>query len=97
MKPSTVILQPGQIWTPLPGSQQQPARQIIDLPEGMVSYQTLMVSSRNIRGEQYLVRQSLFRRWIKLHKAVLYAHMETKVSPAAELAEKLLAYAEALA
>lgn len=68
----------------------QASRRIVDLPEGMLAYQTVSMPSLAVRGEGYLVSQSTFRRWMRLHNATLHAGGEGKAAPAAELAQKIV-------
>ncbi|MCH4091216.1 helix-turn-helix domain-containing protein [Acetobacter sp.] len=86
---SHIILQSGQIWMPHEGAGQLP-RRIVDLPEGMLAYQTVSIPSQTVRGKGYLVSQSTFRRWMRLHNAALHAEGEGRAAPAAELAQKIV-------
>lgn len=79
-----ILLQPGQIWSP--ASPSFPSRHILDLPEGMIAYTQLSAANAN---EEYIVAQSLFRRWIREAAAVISRTEETKVSPAIELSKKI--------
>lgn len=79
-----ILLQPGQIWSP--ASPLLPSRHILDLPKGMIAYTQLSAPSAK---EEYIVTQSLFRRWVRETDAVISRTEETKDSPTIELSKKI--------
>lgn len=84
------LLQPGQVWTP--DNDQMPKRLVVDLPEGMIAYTLTPLShhdAASCRTEEYVVSQSLFRRWIRETGATLTGQTGAKAAPAIELAKKV--------
>lgn len=86
-----ILLQPGQIWTPEDLRKAQ--RVVVDFPDGMLSYVLRPhTDQRDISSDEtdeYIISQSLFRRWIRETGATLTGQTEAKAAPAIELAKKI--------
>ena len=74
------------MWKPADPS--RPSRQILDLLEDMVSFDTLSSDKGKI-DDHYVISQSLFRKWVRENDAKLLQNDGSKASPAAELAKKI--------
>ncbi|WP_249193597.1 helix-turn-helix domain-containing protein [Gluconobacter wancherniae] len=74
------------MWKPADPS--RPSRQILDLLEDMVSFDTLSSEKGKI-DDHYVISQSLFRKWVRENDAKLLQNEGSKASPAAELAKKI--------
>ncbi|MCH4022196.1 MAG: helix-turn-helix domain-containing protein [Acetobacter sp.] len=84
------LLQSGQIWTPQ--STDALPRHILDFPEGLLSYELVHPADAppSEERDEFIIQQSLFRKWIRENDAVLTDVQEEKASPALELSKKIV-------